>query len=246
MTEQSDFECIISADLVRRALNGVSTEEARYYLNGVHVSPAPEGGAVITATDGHILITLHDPKGVVSGQGILALSKPMKAALKVTGIMLETRLLLARTTHGAGRAFVADVATRGDGDDYSPHAAASEIFDAPDKRVVSAQFGPVLIDGTFPDWRRVLPSKLRPDAPIPVLDQRLLARVAEALAANSKGSRLLVLTASGDTPEAEPVMVTTTQIGAPSALAVIMPVRHDRSQPAVPAWAQKPAPAIAA
>lgn len=238
MTDNS-FECVVSADLVRRALFGVSTEETRYYLDGVHVSPSPQGGAVLTATDGHLLITLHDPGGIVSGEGILSLTKQMKAALKVSGVLLEKRLLLARADRGSGRAFVVDVATNGDGDDYSPHVAARAIFDEPDKRVVCAQFGPVLIDGQFPDWRHILPAKMRPDAPVPVLDPAQLARIAKALSPSHKMRRTLVLTATGERPSIEPVVVTSSQFDAPAGVAVLMPIRDDTKAIAIPAWAQK-------
>lgn len=49
-----------NADLFRIAYSCVSTEETRYYLNGVHLEPHPCGGAFMVATDGHRLIVVHD------------------------------------------------------------------------------------------------------------------------------------------------------------------------------------------
>lgn len=40
--------------------------DVRYYLNAVFVEPHPERGAVIVATNGHIIGVLHDPEGFAS------------------------------------------------------------------------------------------------------------------------------------------------------------------------------------
>lgn len=42
----------------------VSKEETRYYLNGVLIEPAPQGGVFLVATDGHRLVCFHDPEGM--------------------------------------------------------------------------------------------------------------------------------------------------------------------------------------
>lgn len=227
------FECIVSADLFRRAALAVSTEVARYYLNGVYVSAAPEGGAVLVATNGSFLIALHDPDGQVSGDGIVQLAKPMKAALKVSGVLLERRLLIARVTKDTQRAFVVDVANKGDAEGYSPYVAARELFDAPDARVQAAQFGTVTIDGKFPDWRRVLPSVLKPGEPISPIDQALVNRAAEALSMD-RTARRVKLTSSGKN---DPVLVTSTEDHGVSGFAVVMPLRHDDRAVKVPSWA---------
>lgn len=238
-SEKSTFECVVSADLFRRALGAVSTEETRYYLQGVHVSPAPDGGAVICATNGSFLIALHDPDAYVEGQGIVLLNKQMKSALKVSGMMLEKRLLIVRQASEQHRAFVVDLATRGADDEYSPYAAARDLFDAPDKRVQAAQFGAVTIDGTFPDWRRVVPSRLRPDAPLPVIDQALLSRAAEALSTDQK-RRSVRVTCSGEVPANDPVLVTSDEFRGVAGFAIIMPVRSNDKAAAVPTWALIP------
>lgn len=239
-----NFKCVVSADLMRRALLGVSTEETRYYLNGVHISAGPNGGAVLTATDGHLLISLHDPDAVVSGECIVQLTKPMKAALKSPAGLLDQRLLAIRCIGTSGRAFVADLPTKGPADDYSPYTEAGVLFDQPDRRVQAAQFGPIGIDGTYPDWRRIVPTKLRPDAPIPPINQAYVSRIASALVPD-KTSPTLRLTATGDTPAADPVLVTFPSPMAPSGFAIIMPIRNEDAPQTVPAWASRPVPIAA-
>lgn len=68
----------VSADLFRRALCCVSTEETLYYLQGVFCEP---GGAIV-ATDGRRLIALYDETAKVDAAAIV---KPDKGAVKAMG-----------------------------------------------------------------------------------------------------------------------------------------------------------------
>ena len=53
----------INANLFARVAVAQSTDPARYYLQGVCIQPHPRGeGVTLTATDGHCLLTAHDPK----------------------------------------------------------------------------------------------------------------------------------------------------------------------------------------
>jgi DNA polymerase III sliding clamp (beta) subunit (PCNA family) len=52
-----------------------SSEEARYYLNGVYVQPHPEKGALLIATDGHRMMVAHDEDGECSTPAIVRLPK---------------------------------------------------------------------------------------------------------------------------------------------------------------------------
>ncbi|MFB2682771.1 hypothetical protein [Shewanella mangrovisoli] len=58
-------------------------QDVRYYLNGFHVKPHPEKGVILTATDGHCLVTIHDEDGFTDGDYIYPISKDLlKAANK--------------------------------------------------------------------------------------------------------------------------------------------------------------------
>ena len=58
-------------------------QDVRYYLNGFHVKPHPEKGVILTATDGHCLVTIHDEDGFSDGEYIYQITKELvKAANK--------------------------------------------------------------------------------------------------------------------------------------------------------------------
>lgn len=57
--------------------------DVRYFLNGFHVKPHPEKGVILSATDGHCLVTIHDEDGFSDGEYIYPISKELlKAANK--------------------------------------------------------------------------------------------------------------------------------------------------------------------
>lgn len=65
----------VSALLFRAAAECQSTEETRYYLNGVYIQPHPNGGALLVATDGHRLFVAHDVGGTCDKAAIVAIDK---------------------------------------------------------------------------------------------------------------------------------------------------------------------------
>lgn len=240
------FECVVSADLFRRAQMAVSKEETRYYLNGVHVSPAAGGGAVLTATDGTMLISMHDPDAYISGEAMVMLNKLMLRALAVSGSLIEQRLVAVRVLkgHTKPRAFVVDQRRPANGDGVqSAHLAARSVFDDPDSRVRAAQFSTLTIDGNFPDWRRVLPAELDPASPIGAVDNCKLVVIAKAL--TTRGITTFRMTAAKDNPRNSPIVVTGSS--AVRGFAILMPLREDApDNVAVPAWALSPPAAKAA
>jgi DNA polymerase-3 subunit beta len=126
----------IAAPLLRRLFDkskfAISTEETRYYLNGVymHVSES-EGGKVLrcVATDGHRLARIDTdlPEGAAGMAGVIVPRKTVG----------ELRKLL-------------------DDDDMKIAVSVSETkvrFATPDITLTSK-----VIDGTFPDYTRVIPT----------------------------------------------------------------------------------------
>lgn len=143
------FICI-KADYAKRIQFAQSTEETRYYLNGFNVAPNPDGnGVTIVATDGHLMSAFHDADGA-SDAGhndcIVQLSKQEISACKpgkfgepwlvIEGDFKQTRLTIA-TGANAEEAM----------------EFARDLNTASPLRTIGRHF----IDGTFPDWRRVLP-----------------------------------------------------------------------------------------
>ncbi len=112
----------------------ISTEETRYYLNGVylHVPAAPEGAAPrmrCVATDGHRLarVEIPAPEGAKNAPGVII---PRKA-------VAELRKLIDESDH--------------------------DILVDLSKNKIRCTFGPAiltskLIDGAFPDYERVIPT----------------------------------------------------------------------------------------
>lgn len=248
-----EFRCIVSADLFRRAWFALSTEETRYYLNGVFVEPCPEGGALLTATDGHCLLSFRDPRGVVQGSGIVCINANMRRELKATRSDLfgvrsafSERVVLVK----GGSDHLAYIAMSGlphkiDGVEVEPRDTLPELFDKADKRVVAAQFTPVVIDGTYPDYRRVIPQQTDQTNPCGAFNQSILSRLAEALSDQSARSRYIkVIPSAGTNSTADPHLVFGNSRGL-EGFGVAMPYRFDEKV-ALPAWAQLPTPAKAA
>lgn len=118
-----------------------STEETRYYLNGVHVEPHPEKGIVMVATDGHTLAVAHDPDGSCDRPAIID-TKSGGAIFKAPAKYRDSsRVELTQQP------------------DVGPHAFLARRFvEHPDKGVQDETYGVCReVDGTFPDWRRVVP-----------------------------------------------------------------------------------------
>ena len=173
-----------SAPVLRRLFDkskfAISTEETRYYLNGVymHVSDA-EGGKVLrcVATDGHRLARIDAdlPKGAEDMPGVIVPRKTVG----------ELRKLL-------------------DDDDMQIAVSVSETkvrFATPDITLTSK-----VIDGTFPDYQRVIPEGN--DKKLDVETKGFAAAVDRVSAISSEKSRAVklniargILTLSASSPE---------------------------------------------
>lgn len=70
------------------AINLFAAEnDVRYYLCGVYIEPHPEKGAVIVATNGHIIGIIHDPEGFCAKPIIVGdITKPLISACRSKGI----------------------------------------------------------------------------------------------------------------------------------------------------------------
>ena len=117
---------------LRAVLVAVSTEETRYYLNGINLEFTPDG-VVMAATDGHRMIMLRQPYGEHAATGAHAsviVPRDLVAKLKVKHKTLDETTLT-----------IGD-----DGRLTFEHAGES--------------YGGSRVDGTFPDYRRVVPQDL--------------------------------------------------------------------------------------
>jgi len=118
--------------LIDRTRFAVSTEETRYYLNGIYLHGAEDDGATMlraVATDGHrlALVQLPMPAG---GEGMPGVIVPRKA-------IAELRKLIEETS-----------------DPVEISLSDTRVRVTFDDAVLTSK----LIDGTFPDYERVIPT----------------------------------------------------------------------------------------
>ena len=132
----------LSADYLAAAATFRGYEETRRYLNGVyacpHVDPATGKGALLVATDGHLLAAIHDRDGVVERPAILAFDHKAKALKAARGDGTPRRLRFDLSDARSTVPVSAGVFT----DDFMRDAfTVSEV------------------DGEFPDFWRVIPAR---------------------------------------------------------------------------------------
>lgn len=123
-----------------------STEEARYYLNGVAIQAHPKKGVLLIATDGHRMVTAHDPEGFTPQDIIVSVHTGYNTAMQAKNGLIKAAKLKAPIHYAeerAGAVMAVDI----EADSVSITVAGETVFMA-DK---------VLVDGTFPDWRRIRP-----------------------------------------------------------------------------------------
>ncbi|MGU5132845.1 hypothetical protein [Pseudomonas aeruginosa] len=56
--------------------------DVRYYLNGISIEPASQGGVLLIATNGHHIGVMHDPDGWASSKIIISPSTALVAGMK--------------------------------------------------------------------------------------------------------------------------------------------------------------------
>jgi hypothetical protein len=160
-------------------LPAVSTEKTRYYLNGIYIDPHKDGGAVMTATDGHKLVSIYDPNAICVGKPqiwsisqnvaeLKAAEKRFKADWKrLSGYdawcRFEDRSISAeQSDFRLALAYASGSVTETKPDDWPDHKKWDPIIGACDLEWDGKFCRPiatnVAIDGTFPDYARVFPT----------------------------------------------------------------------------------------
>lgn len=246
MTEatKTAFECVVSADLFKRAMAAISKEETRYYLNGVFVQACDHGGALLVATDGRRMLVLRDPNGyVANGSGIVTLRPETARALTVksyklpswdgplTGKSQLVRLLAVR----GQRAAVVDLRKDPEADIDTPAILA--MADNPGPFVGAYQWRETLIDGTYPDWRRVVSEPDFSGKKIGSFNAAMLAPLVAALADDDGGGCTMVPTKDGGELDAHYVFPANKS--RVSGFGILMPLRRSET-PKMPEWMSVP------
>ena len=132
----------LDADLFMRVRRAIGAEETRYYLTGVHVEPAPGGGALMVATDGRVMLVARDPNGVAPASAIVQLTMPESSPPDPSCCDDGCCALMADSYIGARLTF--------DLTDEGPVVAAMMRGSHPWKHAIVER-----IKGQFTDWRKV-------------------------------------------------------------------------------------------
>lgn len=242
-----DRKCKVSAKAYAAALLAVSTEETRYYLNGVLIEPNPAGGVTVVATNGHILIAIHDADGETNGSWICPVPSHMRQFLLAN---LEPRPdveddddfytdepVLGGTPekrHPDRIAFDGLMASV-----TAPEHAWQEK--SPIEVVMAAKAQ--AIDGKFPDWAKVLPQPT--DATPAITDFTMQAQYIMEIARAVRiwnngivtGIRVRAVEKNG------PILFGAYE--SPDMVIALMPIHDDFPGLKVPDWIKVPEPVAA-
>ncbi|MBP8297855.1 MAG: hypothetical protein KAX84_17215 [Burkholderiales bacterium] len=198
----------IDAGVLGFAAEFISTEETRYYLNGVYVEPAKEG-VLAVATDGQRLIVVTDPKGFIARPAILRAERGVWAKCR-------TKYAALLTVEALGR-------------QETPQPILAKIIPekGPAETVIFDE-----IAGTFPEWRRVVPTDFPKTGVIPAFKGRYLAAFDGLARVGGRSGGVRVVSRG----LREPAVVLPASGSAWPWLGVLMPIHGDDLPSAYPAW----------
>lgn len=211
---------VISLNLAHKLLPCASTEETRYYLNGVGVQLL-EHGARLIATDGHILGVFrdHEAHGTHDGIAIVsrfAIADSFKAARKEARHGNPAHYWLVVADDGIASAVLAPTASS---------AVARRDDAGKECPVMWRSLKSVLIDGSFPDYTRVIPSRAFDVAPSRYgWNPALIGRFADVLGDGTKKSACSISLVSGSADGNSPWFALSA--AAPDFVGVVMPMRN--------------------
>ena len=152
-------------NVIDRTRFAISTEETRYYLNGIYLHEADcDGTAVLraVATDGHRLASIEVPLPLAA-KGMPGVIVPRKTVTEIRKLIEETD------------------------DDVSIEMSETKIRFAFEGAVLTSK----LIDGTFPDYDRVIPTEN--DKVLEVDTKRFSDAVGRVSAISTEKSRAIKL-----------------------------------------------------
>ncbi len=210
---------VINLHLAHRLLPCASTEEKRYYLNGVGVHLL-EHGARLVATDGLVMGIFrdHEAHGTFDGIAIisrLAIADAFKAARKEARHNDPSNYWLVVDDTGMGSAVLAPTAS-------SAMSGRNGEAECP---ILWRSLKSVLIDGSFPNYTRVIPSRAFDVAPSRYgWNPALIGRFADVLGNGTKKSACSISLVSGSADGNSPWFALSA--AAPDFVGIVMPMRN--------------------
>lgn len=121
--------------------------DVRYYLNGIFLEPHPEKGVVITATNGHVIGSIHDPAGFAQTSFIF---QPDERIIKACKLKAWQKSWHPDAVWIAERCAVV-VSNLGKDLAQDAQPAVPVLFG--ENHIEAATSA--LVDGKFPNWRRL-------------------------------------------------------------------------------------------
>lgn len=217
-----------------------AVRDVRYYLEGIFIEPHPEKGVILVATDGHTLGVIHDPDGWVAAPIIVGdITKQLISACSAKGI--EHRMTVPKLLYIGQKGAV----VTGDSE------VSSEID--PFAMLTLHMSKIAIIDGKFPDWRKVVVKNPEGGGAFPCTNAVYLARleaVAKLLIPNHKYGQGVELFSSGRNT---PMFARFTSYDLTQRfLALLMPMQNEAPKNPLPDWlmptkeAQAPAETVTA
>ncbi|HYD58942.1 MAG TPA: hypothetical protein VEC35_01210 [Noviherbaspirillum sp.] len=176
----------------------MGSKDVRYWLNAIHIEPHPDGGAVLVATNGHMLMAIIDAEAVCPVPATFSVHPD---AIKHCNKAREVHIHLEEQ-----RLIVVD-------------SLEQELYVQPRKCMVEMRDG-----HRFPDFRVVMPdfSKLKRTV-ASFINCTLLAKIIKAHPLNGKREGYPVIRFWQEPDEAQKPIIVQFD-GAPECVAVLMPI----------------------
>jgi hypothetical protein len=201
----------------------VSTEETRYYLGGIYIQPHEEGGAVMTATDGHLLVSVYDPDAHCAGASQIWRIKEFAAEIKAKESKSKnfTSKWLRYEQHGKETAPEFRLAFHA-GTKLTAQEVAELEWDSPNCEQIGRN---AAIDGTFPDFSRLF-KKIGEERSGAVFSSSLLQRIGQfaEILGETKGAGINIEICDNSGPAHF-----RTSFGNVDAVGLLMPMSRPRS-----------------
>lgn len=204
--------------------------DIRYYINGIHCEPNPAGGVIAVAMDGHRIAAALDPDGVCTQPITINLPKegwghcnpptPNAAAPDKSTALVVSVDENAAPTDDFGD-LICGPNLRGWSIDIRYDLgglSGKRVWIAPESR-------PLVIEGKFPDWRKVLPKSCEGWAALLPCSSRLNVIYVEAIRKHIKSRKEYTGIRLWQMGSDKPVLVQFDSL--PQLVVGIMPLRGD-------------------
>lgn len=166
---------VISPKLYARAYAATGTDECRYYLCGVRVESHPDGGALLIATNGKLLVLIRDPDGVCTEPVTItvdprnlrpAYRKDTRFAITPPHRLIVNGARAGLVVAGATHWTKPDPASTGRSSSFVPFtvnevaADCAEQFETLGNRLIwfDHRRGALPAADFYPDWKKVIPA----------------------------------------------------------------------------------------